>query len=206
MGEFLNSVAARIKPASRMLQSLTGVGRVKKEIVDRAEEMVESVSDRLDLKDFLAAHIEEVQACLADVKAGQKGEDTVEKLAASFANFRANAGTFSRDNIIELSTVILRWLESIEKVDRDVRDVLLGYISTMDAVLKGHSFKPKEVELIAEELNNACQRYFAKHPELTLYSEMTNTNAFYINETNISEDKIDTDLDAELDDDALIEK
>ena len=203
---------AIIMSATRLLQGKVGVGKISRDCINDAEFIIKQSKTTERLDEFIEPHLKEMKALMSDLKVDAQAEGITDKLAKSIMRFKGNVSMFSLSKLVELSIVMLRWIESIQEVDKDVLDVLNGYIVTLSQVESKSVKDDKLLNAIVVEMQAACERYFAKHPELELQAEITNKNAFYISEEklNSKEDGYnktisDEDLDKGLSDDSLIE-
>lgn len=196
--------ARSIMPATRLLQSRVGAGKIKPDKIQRAESRIEAVRGRLDIKPFADTHIAEIKALLEALR--QPGADLAltDDIARSVMKFKGNIGIFSEGPLIGLTIIMLNWVESIETLDNDVLEVLNGYSITLDQIFSGKLKDPRMIEIIIKEMQAACDRYFAKHPELSLTQVIDNSKAFYIDQSNKADVKVGLDISEELHDDRLI--
>lgn len=198
--------ARAIMPATRMLQSRIGAGKIKPEKIEKAEGKIKAVKGRIDLRPFAETHMKEIKVCLEDIKNGSVALDITEEISRSIMNFKGNVGIFSEGPLVGLAMIMLNWVESLVVVDQDVSDVLHGYYVTLDQIFSGKLKDAKTVELIVKEMEAACGRYFSKHPELRLTQVMDNSKAFYLDQSDQGNVKVGLggELGDELNDDALI--
>lgn len=198
--------ARAIMPATRMLQSRVGAGKIKPEKIEKAQAKVETVRGRLDLQPFAEEHMREIKACMAKLKEtdGKPDPQVTDEIARSIMKFKGNIGIFSDGPFISLAILMLNWVESVEIIDQDVLDVLKGYYVTLDQIFSGKLKDKKLIEVIIKEMESACQRYFSKHPELQLTQVIDNSQAFYIDQSDYKNVKIGLDFNDDLQDDKLI--
>lgn len=166
--------AKAIMPASRMLQSKVGAGKIRPEKIEKAESKIKALKGRVDLYPFAQVHMAEINACLDQIKAGSITLEITEEIARSIMNFKGNVGIFSDGPIVGLAMIMLDWVESLEVIDQDVADVLNGYYLTLDQIFSNKLKDKKHVEVIIREMQSACERYFSKHPELHLTQVIDN--------------------------------
>lgn len=196
--------ARAIMPATRLLQSKVGNGKIKPEKIQKAENKLEAVRGRLDISPFADEHIAEIKDLLKQIKKPDASLDITDDFSRSIMKFKGNIGIFSEGPLIGLTMIMLNWIESIEKIDQDVLDVLNGYYVTLDQIFSDKLKDPKMIEVIIKEMQSACERYFSKHPELQLTQVIDNSKAFYIDQSNHSDVKVGLDMNDDLHDDHLI--
>ena len=106
--------------------------------------------------------------------------------------------------MIGLAVIMLNWVESLETIDQDVLDVLGGYHTTLDQIFSGKIKDSKMIDVIVREMQAACERYFARHPELHLTQVIDNSKAFYVDQSNYADIKVGLDMNDDLRDEKLI--
>lgn len=199
-----NQIQTQVTPATRILQSLTGRGKIKGEKVDAAEEKIERVRDKLDVSSFVNKHLEEIESSLDKISKGERTTEDIETITLSLMQFKGNVGTFTSGSFIEMSKIMLRWIESVQEIDDDFIEVLTGYFFTMKRILKDKAFSDEQIAIITDEMQKACERYFDKHPELNLTHEVGNSGIMYVTNKDL-DDMYDIDVEiGELSDDLLI--
>lgn len=197
---------ALILPATRLLQSLVGFGKIKPEKIEASERKINAVKNRIDVSEFGQSHLKDIKAVLADLnnKDTENDPEITDKIAKTLMEFKGNAGMFSSASYITLAAIMLRWIESVEEIDQDVLDVLNGYAVTLDQIFNNKLTSKKQIDLIVAEMQAACERYFAKHPELQLTKVIDNDKAFYVDQSDNKNVRIGLEISDELADDELI--
>lgn len=193
-----------VMPATRLLQAKVGKGKVSTEKVGKAEEKINSVRGHIDIGPFAEEHMEEIAVFLDLLKNDDPTENITQDIARSIMKFKGNAGMFSGGSFVNLAAIMLRWIESVEEIDKDVLDVLNGYYVTLDQIFSNKLKDQRQINAIVSEMQAACERYFAKHPELNLTAEISNANAFYVSQKELNEYSVGGKYDSELSDDKLI--
>jgi hypothetical protein len=196
--------ARSIMPATRILQSRVGAGKIKPEKIEKAQGKMNAVRGRIDLQPFAQEHMGEIRTFMAQLKASQAGIEITDEIARSIMKFKGNIGIFSEGPLIGLTMIMLDWVESIETIDQDVMDVLNGYSVTLEQIFSDKLKDTKMIEVIIKEMQAACERYFSRHPELQLTQVIDNSKAFYIDQSDHRNVKIGLDISDELHDDKLI--
>lgn len=177
---------ARLTPATRILQSLTGRGSVKEEDVVEAEKFVEETKQNENCDVFLDEHIDELTKILALIgDKDQKPADLLEEIIASMARFQANYAMTGGGNVTRISNELLRWLESLdeslEEIDSDIVDIAKNYLKALQTHKK-IKFNDEHVVFICDEMRAACERYIQKYPNTKITSLIDNTKEFYVTE------------------------
>lgn len=193
-----------VMPATRILQSKVGRGKVSPEKVAKAEETIGSVKGRVDLTPFAEEHMQEIAVFLDLLKNNDPTENIAQDIARSIMKFKGNTGMFSDGSYVNLAAIMLRWIESVEEIDSDVLDMLSGYYTTLDQIFSNKLKDDSQIQIIVTEMENACHRYFNKHPELHLTAEISNSNAFYIDQEELDAYSIGGKFDREMSDENLI--
>lgn len=186
MSDFKTRAFAKITPASRFLQAFTSRGKVHKKKVEKAQKAIDTVKDNVDITEFCEQHFTEIEAVLNDIKGEKDHEEIKENATASIANFIASVGTFSSSNYTSMSSVILRWLESVEVIDKDVTDIIDRYQAALKQVINNDALTDAHADAFTQEMQKACDRYFAKHSELKITQEVSNNHLLYVSEANMN--------------------
>lgn len=86
-------------------------------------------------------------------------------LAALVMQLKANGAMFKYDLISMVADVVLRFLENVTVIDRDVLDIIRMHNNILTVILKKDFVGNggKQGALLTAELNNACARYYKKH-------------------------------------------
>ena len=204
---------AIIMAATRLLQAKIGRGKIERDRIDDGEFIIKQARASKGADDFIAAHMKEMGELIPKLKKNTESAKITEEITKSIMRFKGNVSMFSTDKCADLAAVMLRWIDSVETIDKDVTDVLDGYYLTLDQVQNNILNDDKMVGIIVDEMKSACGRYFDKHPELNLQAEITNNNAFYVSEEKLEKAKgkeIDAalsneDYDKAMSDEKLIE-
>ncbi len=191
-----------IMPSTRILQSRVGTGKIKQKLIDKGQKKIDILREHIDEEPFAIEHIEETKKLSENLKNNPDQEDLTDKIALSVMNFKSNIGMFGKQDTTRLASIMLRWIESVENIDKDVHDVLDGYITTLGHIYLNDVLKDDQLHIIIGEMEAACQRYFDKHPELELTAVIDNDKAFYINK----QPEQAKDLHDELSDENLVDR
>ena len=178
---------ARIIPATRILQSFTSRGNIKNKNIDDAEKTIKEGKDKYIncINNFFQCHIKEINQYLYDIENNKISNETVNNISSSIANFRANTAMLGDDRCLKICSIVLSWIESIKIIDTDVRDVLFGYVLSIQKIINVVDISEEHINSITQEMNSACQRYFKTHPELSLTKSIDNSKVLYINEQHL---------------------
>ena len=177
---------ARLTPATRILQSMTGRGSVKEENVVEAEKIVEETKLNEDSLIFLKEHIGELTKILDAINAKEdEPAQLLEELIGSSARFQANFSMTGGGNLTQITIELLRWLESLdtdmEAIDADIIDIAQNYLKALQTHEKV-TFNDEHIAFICDEMRAACERYLQKYPNTKITALIDNTKEFYVTE------------------------
>ena len=177
---------ARIIPATRMLQSLANVGSVSPNKIQKAEDKLKA--DKTAYKEYMdeifQTHILEMKQYNHDLKNMKDPQKIINLLSASLANFRADTSMIDEQRYFAISSVALRWIESISEVDQDAQDIINGYILGTEKINKTEDILLEDISDIAAEMSAACDRYFEKRANINWTQNIENSKNLYISERN----------------------
>ena len=177
---------ARLTPATRILQSMTGRGTVKEDDVVEAEKIVEETKVNEDSAIFLEEHIGELTKLLAAIEA-KEGEpaNLLEEFIGSSARFQANFSMTGGGNLTQITNELLLWLESLDTqmdvIDADIIDIAQNYLKALQTHEKV-TFSDEHIAFICDEMRAACERYLQKYPNTKITAVIDNTKEFYVTE------------------------
>lgn len=143
------------------LQGKTGKGPLNPEIVKRCQTVIENNDfDFAPLAKDILAQLKTEITNLETANPNNKAPIT-KQIRAKVMELKANAGLFKYELVSTLATIMLHFLEEIEKFDQDVMDIISAHQTTISLIIK------KEIKgnggdhghLLEKELLDACQRY-----------------------------------------------
>lgn len=168
-----------IMPASRLLQAIVGTGRFKKENIQKAQDVIDKVHGSLDISEFTKQHMTEMSQVLKDIQAGKEDKEIISKATHSLVDFKSNAGMFDDGKYINLSILLFQWMESIQTIDQDSTDIIEWYFVIMHKIMIDKAIPDDQVDLITNEMAEACKRYYGKHPEVEQARIIDNVDTFF---------------------------
>lgn len=152
-----------ITKADKSLQMRVGSGPLDEERVKKCQDVMNNFDGNFtqEAQKYLQELSQAIQTLRGSENYSDQARDT---LAASVMQLKANGSTFGYSLIGNLANVMLSFLESISKVDKDVIDIIDAHHKTLSAIvakdIKGDGGPVGQQ--MQEELNNVCKRYFAK--------------------------------------------
>lgn len=161
---------ARVMKASHLLQSKVGFGEVEEEAVERGEKVIQAIS-QIDFKPLLTEYLEALEDAIAAFKKEtNKDQEDVnnelhESITAPVMQIKGNAAMFNYILMSKLANIMLNFLETVDKIDDDVIDILEAHLTTLHAIVNKDMRDDGGVDgqLLQDELRDACKRYFTKH-------------------------------------------
>lgn len=149
-----------------MLQAKIGPGPLDMEAVKECQKII----DDNDV-DFGPLAKEHLASLSRGVEKAFKGEGDEKTLIAGIVNpvmqIKANAGMFKYDLLGRMSNIMLNFLETIEKLDKDVLDIVKAHHSTLTLIINNEMKGDGGTvgAQLEKELKEACKRYFAKQTD-----------------------------------------
>lgn len=155
-----------IKPPN-ILKKKVGSGGVDEKILDKTQLYLEAVD--LDFAPYALQFLETMR--LQITRARQSQEDFIvlrEALIMPVMQLKANGGMFRYPLLSDVADIALQFLDDITDINPDTLDVLDAHHNTILVImkngLKGHG--GVNGKALVEELERACERYFAKHAKV----------------------------------------
>lgn len=157
---------AKTYKASTLLKQKVGSGPIDPKIVERAQKQIDH--NEVDFTPLGMEFLEKLKKNLERVeKEGDKIDVAEQKqlLTQPVMELKANATIFHYSLIGNLANIMLSFLESIEKVDKDAFSIVQAHHTTLHAIvakkMKGDGGAHGKVFM--QELKQACARYYAKN-------------------------------------------
>lgn len=151
-----------------LLKSKVGAGGLSEEILARAQETLERNS--LDFHPLADMYLTALSAAIDHARGIRPGEDHESYIVAMLyptMQLKANGGMFHYPLVTQLAHKQVQFLEVIEKIDPDVIELILAFMTSIQAIMAGQITSdggPRGRELVAA-LDEACRRYFHKNPD-----------------------------------------
>ncbi|MCD8498000.1 MAG: hypothetical protein LRZ85_07965 [Alphaproteobacteria bacterium] len=155
------SKARFINPPNRIKQK-AGSGGISDTLIERAQFHIET-SD-FDYTPEAEIHIKALSDIIAGLKKG-KTTGPVDPLINPVMQLKASGGMFHYQLVSDVADIALNFLESLKTLNDAALDVVQAHLHTiriiMNNKLKGDG--GKEGFALIQELDKACQRYYAKY-------------------------------------------
>lgn len=153
----------KINPPN-IIKSKVGSGGVSPHVLGKAEKLIQEGD--LGFGDYVFEQLNKLDTSLNNIKnAENPSDDDQHQLIIPIMTLKAHGGMFGYELITKISIEILHLLEHIKGFNDDIYQILAVFKATTKAIidqnLKDDGGKLGEV--LVEELNLACERYFSKH-------------------------------------------
>lgn len=156
-----------IKPPNP-LKGKVGSGGIAADILSKAQQVLES--NTMDFGPLAEVYLTTLSDAIdrSGAVVGTDGDHETAIIGMLYPTMqlKANGGMFHYPLVTRLSDKLVQFLEVIEKVDGDVMELMTAFITTVRVVLASKIMKesdPQGRELVMA-MDDACRRYFAKHP------------------------------------------
>ena len=151
--------------ASHDLQSRIGTGPLDRLAVERAQKEIDN--NTIDFAPLGLDFLKRLDDSIQDIKSNpstHSEEDKIKQLTAPVMELKANAAIFHYELVGNLASIMLSFLESIDKLDNDAVSIVSGHHDSLKLILKS---KMKgnggdNGKVMEQELNDACARYYKK--------------------------------------------
>jgi hypothetical protein len=149
------------------LKAKVGSGGLSEAILVKAQALLESNAvDFQPLADlYLASLMNGVSECRREILITDP-EPLITKIMYPAMQLKANGGMFHYPLVTRTADKLIQFLEVIENPDEDALEIVIAFHSTIRAIIMGKITGDggKHGDELVEALNEACLRYFDKHP------------------------------------------
>lgn len=154
---------ARKIPASRELQARIGVGSINEDVVDRAQNVIES--NQVDFAPMARAELENVDNILKRVKNGEaEDQAAIQEVCLPIMNLKANAATFNYPVISSIAGAVLSLLEEFDSFNKDLVTVVDNmHKAILVALMQNMRGEPGDAgKMLVDEFQQVCKTYLLK--------------------------------------------
>lgn len=160
--------AEYIKPPN-LLKNKVGSGGLSEELLARAQEMLDE--NTVDFEPLAETYLNTLNISTAKAQSyidldGDHEEAIVGMLYPAM-QLKANGGMFRYPLVTLMSDKLVQFLEVIAKIDPEVIELVLAYITAIRAMLasKITAANMPQGQSLVLAFDDACHRYFKKHPD-----------------------------------------
>lgn len=162
-----SSSDARFIEPPNTLKGKVGHGGIPPDLLQKSQECIETIT--MDFVPYAQKYIEEIEHNLKKLETHpslKKDKIFLDKFAQPIMGLKANGGMFKYPLVSMIADVALQFLDKAAQLNQDGLDIIKAHNKSitliLNAQLKGYA--GPEGQKITEELQNACDRYFKKHP------------------------------------------
>ena len=149
------------------LKAKVGSGGLNEDILNKAQALLENNSvDFLPLAElYLVSLMRGVEDCQETLLTSDP-EGLIHKIIYPTMQLKANGGMFHYPLVTRVADKLIQFLEVIESPDDDALEIVIAFHTTIRAIIMGKITGDggKYGDELVEALNEACLRYFDKHP------------------------------------------
>mgnify|MGYP001185254598 FL=1 len=153
----------RVFKASYDLQSKVGKGPLDEDTVRRCQAVLDREASGFE--DLAGDILDRLELAIEKARLGKHNEnDLIEAMTQPVMELKANARMFKYGLVSSLANIMLGFLESIEKLDKDAIEIVSAHQKTLHAIIS-REMKGDGGEygvLLEKELRDAIRRYFSK--------------------------------------------
>jgi hypothetical protein len=155
----------QVYEAKTNLRQKVGSGPLDPKAVARAQKAIED--NKVDFAPLGLQFLQELQEGLNDAEKHRDEEHFEEQkqaLTSPVMELKANATTFHYDLVGTLATIMLNFLESIERLDKDALSIVQAHHDTLKGIIGQniHGDGGQQGKIFVQELKDACARYYKK--------------------------------------------
>jgi hypothetical protein len=155
---------AKVRKASKELQIKAGTGKVSGESIKKAEKALDS--NKADFKPMARDYLKRLDEAIEQVRRDTSDmQACIHAMSAPVMDLKANASMFDYQCVTNLAGIMLNFLETIEKLDKEVIEIVDAHRKTLEAIVaRGMTGSGgKQGEVLQKELQDAINRYYKKH-------------------------------------------
>lgn len=148
------------------LKAKIGSGGIDNSLLDKSQDFIENTN--LDFvpyaRDYLKTFSETSKQA---VNNNENPAEAKDKIIEPVMQLKANGGMFRYQLVSDVADIALQFLESIPVINNDAFDVLKAHQKTIEVIINSGLTGDggREGYALVKELHQACNRYFAKHPQ-----------------------------------------
>lgn len=156
---------AKTYKATHELKQRIGSGPLDMQSIERAQNAMDN--NKIDFSpmglEFLATLEKSLNTVEADLD-HSKTEKQMKMLIAPVMELKANATIFHYALVGNLASIMLNFLESINKLDTDALSIVRGHHDSLKLILSSKMTGDggKDGKIMETELKDACARYYKK--------------------------------------------
>jgi len=152
----------KVYQANKTLQARIGTGSLDEKAVERSQQVMDT--NKVDFEPIANQFLKELGEAVKKARANPEAPNTVHDMATPVMQLKANASTFRYTLVTNLANIMLNFLEAVRKVDQDVVSIVEAHQQTLSLIVakKITGDGGPVGKQMQEELQSACQRYFAK--------------------------------------------
>lgn len=152
----------KVYQANRTLQARVGTGPLDDKAVERSQQVMDA--NKVDFAPIAEEFLNDLAVAIKTARANPGHPGTVQLMTTPVMQLKANASTFRYTLVSNLANIMLNYLEAVQKVDNDVIAIVEAHQQSLRLIIA------KKItgdggpigKQMQEELQSACQRYFAK--------------------------------------------
>jgi hypothetical protein len=154
---------AKIIKANNKLQQKVGAGPLDLKTVIQSQHVIDN--NTVDFVPLGLAILHKLEIAVAQARTGETSiKDMKQILTTPVMELKANATTFHYTLIGTLANIMLNFLETITVLDKDAIDIVNAHHDTLHMIIvrKMKGAGGEAGQILAKELQQACDRYYHK--------------------------------------------
>lgn len=158
------SEKARFITPPNILRQKCGRGGIEPTRLEKGEEFIDT--NPLDFSPYAFEIMGRLSAVVKQAKSGKiKGKEALDLLTRPIMELKANGGMFKYMLVSHIADIVLNFLESIDELNSDVFEIIDAHQNALSVIVtnKLQGTGGREGMALAQELDNACKRYYKKH-------------------------------------------
>jgi hypothetical protein len=155
-----------IRPPN-VIKSKVGTGGLSEEILEKAQTLLEK--NTVDFQPLAEMYLANLMKGIETAKAHEYDSDpehVVSMMLYPAVQLKANGGMFKYELVTKIADKLIQFLEVIRHADIEAVEIVLAFYTTLRAIITGRitGGGGRHGTELLKALNDACTRYFEKHP------------------------------------------
>lgn len=158
--------------ANRDLKQRIGPGSLEESVLEKCETVM--AENEVDFAPLAQTYLNELKTAIHKARQNPEQREAIRsEVIAPVMQLKANAGTFKYQLITKLANIMLGFVEAIPSVDATVIEIIDAHHKTLTAIItrKLTGDGGQAGQMMAQELEAACKRYFSKNTQANATSK-----------------------------------
>ena len=147
------------------LKAKIGSGGIAEALLDKSQDFIENTA--IDFIPYAKNFLNEFAKTSKAAVNNTEDPEAKDKIIEPIMQLKANGGMFKYQLVSDVADIALQFLETIPEINNDAYAVLIAHEKTIEVIINSKLTGDggREGYALVKELDQACKRYFSKHPD-----------------------------------------